>query len=77
MNRTAATNIARIGYNAQDMLLEVQFHQDESQYCYREVPEDIWYRMKQAESLDMFFNAYILSRYEEQRREQKRSERSD
>lgn len=74
MNRTAAKNIARIGYNAQNMLLEVQFHQDEKQYCYREVPEEIWYRMKQAESLDMFFNAYILSCYEEQHREQKRTD---
>lgn len=28
MNRTAAVHIAYMGYSAQDMLLEVQFHQD-------------------------------------------------
>ncbi len=66
MNRTAATNIACIGYRAQDMLLEVQFHQDGRRYCYQEVPEELWYRMKQAESLDTFFNTFILNRYEEQ-----------
>lgn len=66
MNRTAAANIASIGYSAQDMLLEVQFHQEERRYCYREVPEELWYRMKQAESVDTFFNTFILNRYEEQ-----------
>lgn len=66
MNRTAAANIVCMGYNAQNMLLEVQFHQDTRRYCYQEVPEEIWYRMKQAESIDAFFNAFILNRYEEQ-----------
>lgn len=65
MNRTAAANIASMGYRAQDMLLEVQFHQEERRYYYREVPEELWYRMKQAESVDTFFNTFILNRYEE------------
>lgn len=66
MNRTAAVHIAYMGYNAQDMLLEVQFHQDGRKYCYFEVPEELWYRMKQASSVDRFFNTFILNQFEEQ-----------
>lgn len=66
MNRAAAANIAYMGYKAQDMLLEVQFHQDGRRYCYHEVPEELWYRMKQADSIDTFFNTFILNHFEEQ-----------
>lgn len=66
MNRTAAVHIANMGYSAQNMLLEVQFHKDGRRYRYLEVPEELWYRMKQASSIDRFFNTFILNRYEEQ-----------
>lgn len=66
MNRAAAANIVCMGYEAQDMLLEVQFHRDGRRYCYREVPEELWYRMKQADSIDTFFNTFILNHFEEQ-----------
>ncbi len=66
MNRSAAVHIAYMGYRAQDMLLEVRFHRDGRRYCYLEVPEELWYRMKQASSVDRFFNTFILNRFEEQ-----------
>ncbi len=66
MNRAAAVYIAYMGYRAQDMLLEVRFHRDGRRYCYLEVPEELWYRMKQASSVDRFFNTFILNRFEEQ-----------
>ena len=66
MNRAAAINITCMGYRAQDMLLEVQFRQDGRRYCYHGVPEDLWYRMKQADSIDTFFNTFILNHFEEQ-----------
>ena len=64
MNRAAAMNITCMGYRAQDMLLEVQFRQDGRRYCYHEVPEELWYRMKQADSIDTFFNTFILNHFE-------------
>ena len=61
MFRVAATNIQRVKYCPTRKLLEVQFKGEECIYQYFDVPEDVWYNMKNTVSMDMFFNVQMTS----------------
>lgn len=62
-----SSNLAAVGYNADDLLLEVQFLDREGKagavYEYRQVPPQVHRALMQAESKGQFFNAQIKDRY--------------
>lgn len=63
MQRISARNIRFMRYCPQRMILEVQFYEDKNIYQYFDVPEDVWYNMKNVADMDLFFNLLISSRY--------------
>ncbi|MBQ9142753.1 MAG: KTSC domain-containing protein [Lachnospiraceae bacterium] len=63
MYRVAAKNIQKVRYCPVRMLLEVQFNGEENIYQYFDVPEEVWYNMKNSASLDMYFNVVIATGY--------------
>lgn len=63
MSRVASRNIIFLKYYPQKMILEVQFNGDNCVYQYFDVPEDMWYNMKNVADLDLFFNLCIASNY--------------
>lgn len=63
MQRIAARNIRFLRYCPQRMILEVQFDGDKNVYQYFDVPEDVWYNMKNVADVDLFFNLLIASNY--------------
>ena len=63
MQRVAARNIKLLRYYPQRMILEVRFWEDNNVYQYFDVPEEIWYNMKNVADMDLFFNSRIASNY--------------
>ncbi len=63
MQRVAARNIKLLRYCPQRMILEVQFNGEINVYQYFDVPEDVWYNMKNVADMDLFFNLCIASNY--------------
>ncbi len=63
MNRIAAVNIQKVKYCPIRKLLEVQFKGEENIYQYFDVPEEVWYNMKNTASIDMYFNIEIATSY--------------
>lgn len=63
MHKIAALNIKRIEYYPIRKLLEVQFQGEEGIYQYFDVPEEIWYNMRNTASVDMYFNIKIAACY--------------
>ncbi|MBQ7774734.1 MAG: KTSC domain-containing protein [Lachnospiraceae bacterium] len=63
MFRVAAMNIRKVRYCPIRKLLEVQFKDEEHIYQYYDVSEDVWHDMKNAASMDLFFNAKIATCY--------------
>lgn len=63
--KVASQNIKSMQYYPIRMLLEIQFYGDNNIYQYLEVPEDIWYSMRNVLSVDMFFNTQIMSKYKQ------------
>jgi hypothetical protein len=53
-----SSNIAQIGYMAEDELLEIMFHSNEK-YWYVGVPSDVVDNLLTAESVGKYFNAHI------------------
>lgn len=63
--KIASQNIKSMQYYPIRMLLEIQFYGDNNIYQYLDVPEDIWYGMRNVLNVDMFFNTQIMSRYKQ------------
>lgn len=63
MNRIASQHINSMKYSPSRMLLEVQFREDEHTYQYFDVPEEVWYDMKNSASIDMYFNIRVAACY--------------
>lgn len=63
MTRFATDYIENASYYPMRMLLEIQFTGDESTYQYFDVPEEVWYRMKNAYPMDLYFNTQIATQY--------------
>ena len=60
MKRTYVTssNIASIGYDADQMILEVEFHYG-TVYQYFDVPESVYEGLMAADSHGKYFDAYV------------------
>ncbi len=58
------TLIETAGYDAQCALLEVKLMSG-GVYRYREVPEDIWYRLRENASPDIYYRRYICGCFPE------------
>ncbi len=58
----ASSNLASIGYDAENQVLEVEF-KNGSIYQYEGVPEFAYSDMMTADSLGSYFNANIKSQY--------------
>lgn len=64
MYKVAAINIDKINYCPLRKLLEVQFLEQPSiTYQYLDVPEEVWYGLKNAVSMDLYFNTKIATDY--------------
>lgn len=63
MLRISNQNIIAMQYYPIRMLLEIQFRGDEKVYQYFDVPEDVWYAMRNVANIDIFYNTQIMSRY--------------
>lgn len=72
MTRFATEYIKYATYYPMRMLLEVQFKGDESTYQYFDVPEEVWYGMKNAFPMDLYFNTQIASQYKKKCVQKKR-----
>lgn len=65
LQKIAAQNIKYAQYYPIRMVLEIQFYGDDNIYQYLDVPEDIWYGMRNVLNTDMYFNTKIMSKYEQ------------
>lgn len=63
MTKFATDYIKNATYYPIRMLLEIQFIGDESIYQYFDVPEEVWYGMKNAYPMDIYFNTQIASQF--------------
>lgn len=63
MQRIASQNIKSVQYCPIRKLLEVQFLDENKTYQYFDVPEDVWYNLKNVPNIDIYFNSQILSKY--------------
>lgn len=63
MQRISIQNIKAVNYYPVRMMLEVQFMGENAIYQYYDVPEDVWYAMRNVSNIDIFFNTQILHRY--------------
>lgn len=63
--RVAMNNIRAMGYDPQQMLLEVEFAGERVVHQYEEVPEQIWYGLRNARRPDWYFNQYVSGHFPE------------
>lgn len=63
--KIASQNIKSVQYYPIRMVLEIQFYGDNNVYQYLDVPEDIWYGMRNVPNVDMFFNTQIMTKYKQ------------
>ena len=63
MSRVSARYISDVTYFPIRKLLEIRFVNDDNVYQYFEVPEEVWYAMRNTLSMDMYFNMLIASQY--------------
>lgn len=57
--------IEMAGYDAQCALLEVKLAAGGRIFRYREVPEDVWYRLRENVSPDAYYRRYICGCFPE------------
>ncbi len=63
--KISAQNIKSAQYYPVRMVLEIQFYGDTNVYQYMDVPEEVWYCMRNVLNVDMFFNTQIMSKYKQ------------
>ena len=63
MSRVSAQYIMNVAYFPMRKLLEIQFVNDDHIYQYFDVPEEVWYSMRNTGSMDMYYNLQISSKY--------------
>lgn len=63
MSRMSANYIMDVAYFPIRKLLEIQFVNDDNIYQYFDVPEEVWYSMRNTLSMDTYFNLQISSKY--------------
>ncbi|MCI8528331.1 MAG: KTSC domain-containing protein [Lachnospiraceae bacterium] len=56
-----------MGYDPQCALLEVKLTSDGHVRRYRDVPEDVWYGLRENFHPDVYFRRYICGRYHEEK----------
>jgi len=61
-----SSNIATAGYDAESLVMEVEF-QNGNIYQYMGVPEEAYMGFKQADSCGRFLNEYIKGKFEFQK----------
>jgi len=68
MHPVESSNIFRVGYDEEARELHIVFHKGGTpnpwEYVYREVPQEIFSGMLDAESKGKFFRAHVLNVYE-------------
>lgn len=57
-----SSNIASIGYDAENEILEIEFNHG-GVYQYFDVPENVYKELMNADSHGKYFNAYIKDNY--------------
>ena len=58
----ASSTLNSVGYDSETMTLELEFTSGEV-YQYFDVPGDVYLRLRQSESLGIFFNEQIKENY--------------
>ena len=59
----SSSNLASIGYDAENEILEVEFKHG-GIYQYFDVPENVYYELMNADSHGVYFSANIRNNYE-------------
>ncbi len=67
MQRITFGKITSAGYDALRMKLELEFRPTGRIIVFLDVPEEVWYGLKNADSPDRYFQRYIQGRYLEER----------
>lgn len=57
--------IEAMGYDPQRALLEVRFLQNGEVKQYENVPEEVWYYLRENRHPDMYYRRYICGHYKE------------
>lgn len=60
-----STFIATVGYDPQTAILEIKLLVDGRIRQYENVPEDIWYRLRENNHPDTFYRRHICGRFSE------------
>lgn len=63
MQRISIQNIKSMQYHPIRMILEIQFMGEDAVYQYFDVPEEVWYTMRNVANIDIYFNTQIMHRY--------------
>lgn len=59
--------IASAGYDALCGILELEFSQDGQIWQFYDVPETVWYALRQSKAVQTFFNTNIIGIYKSKR----------
>lgn len=63
MHRVDSSAISRIGYDANNKVLGVEFEESGDVYYYYDVPENVYNDLKKADSIGGYYNDYIKGEY--------------
>ena len=64
--KVKSTNLASIGYDPSNKILEVEFRGSGSIYQYHGVPQDIYDKLENASSIGKFFNKEIKDKFRDE-----------
>ena len=57
--------IETMGYEPQHALLEIRLSSNGKVWQYRDVPEDVWYQLREDHHPDAYFRRYVCGPYRE------------
>ena len=57
--------IEPMGYEPQHALLEIRLSSNGKVWQYRDVPEDVWYQLREDHHPDAYFRRYVCGHYRE------------
>ncbi len=63
LHRISNRNIRAVQYYPIRMILEIQFMEDNLVYQYLDVPEEVWYQLRNVPNIDIYFNLQIMCKY--------------
>lgn len=59
MESVDSSSISAVGYDAERLRLYVEFHDDDTMYCYDDVPSEVHTSLMAAESKGAYHNRFV------------------